>query len=143
MPMNGLLLADIQGQQNQGFLADHPLLVIALIALMLGCLVVLFVFFSFVQLWIRSFLTGAKIGIMDMVRMKLCKVDYTMIVSQKIALVQAGVKVSTQEMEAHYLSRGNVQRVAGAVIAAHKAAWICPGASPPPSIWPAATSTKP
>src|SRR5579871_4648626 len=94
----------------------------------LGCiglvvfLIFLFVFFSFVQLWIQCLLTGARIGIVDMIRMKLCKVDYSMIVRQKIALVQAGVKVSTQEMEAHYLSRGNVQRVAAAVIAAHKAA---------------------
>lgn len=89
-------------------------------------LFLLFIFFSFVQLWIQSLLTGARVGILDMVRMKLCKVDYAMIVRQKIALVQAGVKVSTQEMEAHYLSRGNVQRVAAAVIAAHKAAMDLP-----------------
>ncbi len=124
--MNALLFAQAQIQQNQGWLAEHPILVVALAALALGCVIVLVVFFSFVQLWIQCFLTGAKIGIMDMVRMKLCKVDYAMIVRQKIALVQAGVKVSTQEMEAHYLSRGNVQRVAAAVIAAHKAAMDLP-----------------
>jgi len=124
--MNVLLFAQILAQQNQGFLAEHPLLVIALLIVVLGCLIVLFVFFSFVQLWIQSFLTGAKVTIMDMVRMKLCKVDYAMIVRQKIALVQAGVKVSTQEMEAHYLSRGNVPRVAAAVIAAHKAGMDLP-----------------
>jgi len=49
-----------------------------------------------------------------------------MIVRQKIALVQAGVKVSTQEMEAHYLSRGNVPKTATAVIAAHKAGMDLP-----------------
>jgi len=48
-------------------------------------------------------------------------VDYSMIVRQKIALVQAGVKVATQDMEAHYLARGNVPKTATAVIAAHKA----------------------
>src|SRR5579864_8390329 len=101
--MNALLLADIQGQPNQGFMGDHPFLLIFLAILLLGCVVVLLVFFNFVSLWIRSFLTGAKISILDMVRMKLCKVDYNMIVQQKIALVQAGVKISTQEMEAHYL----------------------------------------
>src|SRR5438132_6732443 len=53
--------------------------------------------------------------------MNLRSVDYPMIVRQKIALVQAGVKVSTQDLEAHYLSRGNVPKVAAAVIAAHKA----------------------
>src|SRR5438552_9187640 len=99
---------------------DMLLLGLAGVGILVG-LIVLLIFFNFFQLWIQSFLTGAKIGIVDMVRMKLCKVDYSMIVRQKIALVQAGVKVATQEMEAHVLSRGNVQRVVGAVIAAHKA----------------------
>jgi uncharacterized protein YqfA (UPF0365 family) len=94
-----------------------------------GLLIVLLflvVFFSFVRLWIQSFLTGAKIGIFDLVGMKLRSVDYSMIVRQKIALVQAGVKVSTQDMEAHYLSRGNVPKTATAVIAAHKAGMDLP-----------------
>jgi uncharacterized protein YqfA (UPF0365 family) len=94
--------------------------VILIIGLIVG-LIFLFVFFSFVQLWIQCLLTGAKIGILDMVGMKLRKVDYPMIVRLKIALVQAGVKVTTQEMEAHYLAKGNVPRTATAVIAAHKA----------------------
>src|SRR4029453_19208073 len=41
--------------------------------------------------------------------------------------VQAGVKVATQELEAHVLSRGNVQRTGNAVIAAHKAGVPLPG----------------
>src|SRR5438105_3773402 len=81
----------------------------------------LVIFFSFLRLWIQCFLTGAKISIWDLIGMKLRNVDYSMIVRQKIALVQAGVKVMTQEMEAHYLSRGNVPKTATAVIAAHKA----------------------
>lgn len=81
----------------------------------------LFVFFSFMRLWIQCFLTGAKISIWDLIGMKLRNVDYGMLVRQKIALIQAGVKVSTQEMEAHYLARGNVPKTAAAVIAAHKA----------------------
>src|SRR6516162_4399376 len=81
----------------------------------------LVIFFSFLRLWIQCLLTGARISIWDLVGMKLRNVDYAMIVRQKIALVQAGVKVSTQEMEAHYLSRGDVKKVARAVIAAHKA----------------------
>jgi uncharacterized protein YqfA (UPF0365 family) len=81
----------------------------------------LVVFFSFIRLWIQSLLTGAKISILDLIGMKLRNVDYAMIVRQKIALVQAGVKVSTEELEAHYLARGNVPKTATAVIAAHKA----------------------
>jgi uncharacterized protein YqfA (UPF0365 family) len=114
-----------QNQNAGNYLADHWGLVVGGIALVVG-LVCLFIFFSFLQLWIQCVLTGARIGILDMIRMRLCKVDYSMIVRQKIALVQAGVKASTQEMEAHVLSRGNVQKVVGAVIAAHKAGMDLP-----------------
>jgi uncharacterized protein YqfA (UPF0365 family) len=90
-----------------------------------GVLVFLFVaviFLSFFNLWIRALFTGARIGFLDLIGMRLRGVDYAMIVRQKIALVQAGVKVSNEELEAHYLARGNVPKVATAVIAAHKAA---------------------
>ncbi len=86
----------------------------------------LIIAFSFLNLWLQCFLTRASVGLIDMVRMKFCKVDYAMVVRQKIAMVKAGVKISTQEMEAHYLSRGNVPKVAAAVIAAHKAGMDLP-----------------
>src|SRR4051812_12269230 len=84
-------------------------------------LVFLFVFFSFIRLWIQALLTRAEISIFNLIGMKLRNVDYGMIVRQKIALVQAGVKVTTEDLEAHYLARGNVPKTATAVIAAHKA----------------------
>src|SRR5438552_14126699 len=86
----------------------------------------LIIFFSFVRLWIQCLLTGAKIGILDLVGMKLRNVDYSLIVKQKIRLVQAGVTVTTQEMESHYLAKGNVQNTAEAVIRAHKAGMDLP-----------------
>jgi uncharacterized protein YqfA (UPF0365 family) len=53
--------------------------------------------------------------------MKIRKVNYDMIVNQKIALIQSDVKVSTGDLESHFLARGNVPRTTAAVIAAHKA----------------------
>ncbi len=101
---------------------QNPVVIVIGVVLAIIVLVFLLVFFSFVRLWIRSFFAGARIGIVDMVRMKLLGVDYDMIVRQKIALVQAGITtVRVQEMEAHVLARGNVPKVAAAVIAAHKA----------------------
>src|SRR6516165_1000325 len=95
-------------------------LILGAILLLVG-IFFLVIFFSFLRLWIQCFLTGAKISIWDLIGMKLRNVDYSMIVRQKIALVQAGVRVATQDMEAHYLARGNVPKTATAVIAAHKA----------------------
>src|SRR5271170_903023 len=70
--------------------------------------ILLVIFFSFLRLWVQCLLTGAQISILDLIGMKLRNVDYPMIVRQKIALVQANVKISTRDLEAHYLSRGNV-----------------------------------
>jgi len=107
--------------QDGNFFDDNKwMLIIGGILLVLG-IFFLVVFFSFVRLWIQCFLTGAKISIWDLIGMKLRNVDYVMIVRQKIALVQSGVRVTTQDLEAHYLSRGNVPKASMALIAAHKA----------------------
>src|ERR1043165_5633319 len=115
-------MTPLLAQQNLSDLFENNkwMLLVGAVLLLLG-IFFLIVFFSFLRLWIQCFLTGARISIWDLLGMKLRNVDYGMIVRQKISLVQAGVKVSTQEMEAHYLSRGNVPKTATAVIAAHKA----------------------
>ena len=103
-------------------LADYRLWLIGIgLAIVVVGVIFLFVFLSFLGLWIQCVLTGADISIWSLLWMKLRKVNYDMIVKQKIALVQAGVNVSTSEMEAHYLSGGNVEKTAFSVIAAHKA----------------------
>src|SRR5262245_27284148 len=93
--------------------------VVAGIALLIF-LFMLILFFSFVRLYIQSLLTGAKIGIFDLIGMKLRNVDYAMIVRQKIALVQAGVRISTEDLESHFLSRGNGAKKGHWMISAHK-----------------------
>ena len=106
---------------NDGGLPQNPYVLVGILVLLLFGIFATVIFFSFLRTWLQCFLTGAKISIPELVRMKLRNVDYGLIVRQKIALVQAGVRVSTQELEAHYLSRGDVARTAAAVIAAHKA----------------------
>ena len=104
------------------FLSDGRLWLTAIgILIAVGAVVFAFIFFSFINLWIRCVLTRADISIWSLIWMKLRQVDFEMIVKEKIALVQAGVKVSTGELEAHYLAGGNVPKTALAVIAAHKA----------------------
>lgn len=114
-----------RAKADSSFLNNPILWVIGIFGFLIG-MVLIVVFFSFIQLWIQSLLTGARIGILDLFGMKLRKVDYAMIVRQKIALVQAGIKVNTEDLEAHYLARGNVPKTAAAVIAAHKAGMDLP-----------------
>src|SRR5205807_2541417 len=90
-------------------------LIAGLAILILVLVIVLVIFFRFIGLFVQCWLTGAQISILDLLWMKLRNVDYGMIVRQKIALVQANTRISTQELEAHYLSRGNVPKTAAAV----------------------------
>ena len=114
------MLAPLLAQKKDFDTGQVWIFVVAGIALLVF-LFMLILFFSFVRLYIQSLLTGAKIGIFDLIGMKLRNVDYAMIVRQKIALVQAGVRVTTEDLESHFLARGNVPKTATAVIAAHKA----------------------
>ena len=108
-------------EKTGGISSQNMILLIVAGIAVLVFLVFLFIFFSFIRLWIQALLTKAEIGIGSLIGMKLRNVDYAMIVRQKIALVQAGVKVTTGDLESHYLARGNVPKTATAVIAAHKA----------------------
>lgn len=119
-------LFNLIAENGQKLDLEGPILWIAIGVVILIGIFIMILFFSFIQLWIQSLLTGAKIGILDLFGMKLRKVDYALIVRQKIALVQAGVRVSTQELESHYLARGNVPKTSTAVIAAHKAGMDLP-----------------
>ena len=123
--MSPVLFADPTSEQWQqiGLIA---LIVAGVIVL----LIVLFFFFSFFSLWVQSFLARAGVGFFDMIRMRLLKLDYALIVKQKIALVQAGVKSSTQELESYLLANGKrLEQVVQAVIAAHKAGMDLPWAT--------------
>jgi uncharacterized protein YqfA (UPF0365 family) len=119
------LLAQQGNVNNMAKDVPWPFLIIVAVLLIVGVIVAI-IFFSFIRLWVQCLLTGAQISILDLVGMKLRNVDYAMIVRQKIALVQANVKVGTRDLEAHYLSRGNVPKTATAVIAAHKAGMDLP-----------------
>jgi uncharacterized protein YqfA (UPF0365 family) len=106
---------------TEGLTTGQVVLLVAAGVFLLLAVIGLFILFSFLRLLIQCYFTRAGIGILDLVGMKLRNIDYPMIVRQKIALVQAGVKVANEDMEAHFLARGNVPKTATAVIAAHKA----------------------
>lgn len=85
-------------------------------------LVFAFLFLRYFNLWLRAFVTRAKIGPITLVFMSLRKVNPHVIVDARIMAVQAGLTdVSTQGLEAHFLAGGNIRRVVQALIAAHRA----------------------
>jgi uncharacterized protein YqfA (UPF0365 family) len=84
-------------------------------------LVLFAVLFQFIGLYIRAYVSGARVGLFDLVGMRLRKVPAVAIVNSRIQARRAGIDVSTPEMESHVLAGGDVQRVINAMIAANKA----------------------
>ena len=79
-------------------------------------------FAKYFNLWLRAFVSRAKIGPLSLVFMALRKVNPVAIVDAKVMAVQAGLAdITTEAMEAHYLAGGNIRRVVQAMIAAHRA----------------------
>src|SRR5690606_24503700 len=96
---------------------DPQLVTIAVIIL---AVIVFFVLLSFfpVMLWISALASGVKIGIITLFAMKLRRVTPSRIVNPLIKATKAGLGVSINQLETHYLAGGNVDRVVNALIAA-------------------------
>ena len=108
----------------QNLFNSNSLVIGLLVVAFIVVIVVLSIAARFFQLWIQSITTGAGIGIWDLVRMWFRKVNPTIIVRSKIMAVQAGLNdpdITTQNLEAHYLAKGNVPLVIRSMIAARKA----------------------
>jgi uncharacterized protein YqfA (UPF0365 family) len=94
------------------------------IFLVILAVVVIIAFFfigSALSLWIQAIVSGAHVNLLDIVFMRFRKVPPRLIVSAKIMAVKAGIKITTPELESHFLAGGNVMRVVQALIAADKA----------------------
>jgi len=80
-----------------------------------------FVYFVPVGLWIAALASGAKVGIGQLIAMRLRRVPPSAIVNPRISAVKAGLDVPTNDLEAHYLAGGSVSTVVNALISADKA----------------------
>ena len=82
----------------------------------------LFTYFIPVGLWITAYFSGVKVKMLkDLVGMRLRKVPPHLIIRPMITATKAGVEAIINNMEAHYLAGGNVDRVVNALISADKA----------------------
>lgn len=86
-----------------------------------GLLVVLFFVFVPVGLWISAVAANVKVGIFNLVGMRLRRVAPAKIVFPLIKATKAGLEVKVNQLEAHYLAGGDVDRVVNALIAAQRA----------------------
>ena len=84
-------------------------------------LVIFFIIVSFFNTWLKALLAKAKVGFSTLLAMRLRGVPVGLIVDARITAVKAGIPLSTDELEAHYLAEGNVVQTVQALIAALKA----------------------
>ena len=89
--------------------------------LALVSIVFLLIFLYFLNLWVRALMSRARVSIFSLIGMKLRNVPPRLIVDARIRLVKAGLELSTDLLEAHYLAGGDVISVVQALIAADKA----------------------
>ncbi len=93
-----------------------------IIAIVLG-IIVIAVLFTFVpvMLWVSALAAGVKVSIFTLVGMRLRRVTPSRVINPLIKAHKAGINVTTNQLESHYLAGGNVDRVVNALIAAHRA----------------------
>jgi len=93
-------------------------------------LILLIIFFTFVPvgLWISASASGVKIGLFQLVGMRIRKVSAADIVNPMIKATKAGLDIPMNKLEAHYLAKGgkvngkaSVNRVVDSLIAAQRA----------------------
>ncbi len=85
--------------------------------------IALIAFFNFVpfSLWISAMASGVRVSIWTLIGMRLRRIKPARIIEPLIKATKAGLKVNMNEMEAHLLAGGNVDRVINALIAAQSA----------------------
>ena len=74
-----------------------------------------------IPLWIAAWASGAYVGLLTLVGMRLRRVPPSTVITARISAVKAGLNVPLNDLEAHYLAGGNVVKVVNALISADKA----------------------
>ncbi len=93
------------------------LILVSLIVLVVVGMILL----NFFGLWFQALMSKADVSLVQLIGMRFRKVPAKSIVESKIMGIKAGLELGTEDLEAHYMAGGHVQRVVQALIAADKA----------------------
>jgi len=90
------------------------------VAIVVIALIIMLWFFP-VALWFQALLSGVKVSLIQLILMRWRGVNPKTIVMALITGTKAGLTLFANELEAHYLAKGNVSKVVMALISANKA----------------------
>jgi len=96
-------------------------LVAILVVVILVAIVAFLLFLKFFRLWLQAKLSRADVKFSELIGMWLRRVDIKTIVLSKITAIQAGLTLTTTDLESHYLAGGRVPNVVRALVAANRA----------------------
>jgi len=93
------------------------------ILMIVGAVIALFLILYIlpVNLWFTAQLSGVKVNLLNLVLMRLRKVSPSLVVNAMITSTKAGLNITSNDIETHYLAGGNVNNVIKALISADKA----------------------
>lgn len=96
---------------------------ITLIITIVGGIIAFFVLIYLlpVNLWFTAQLSNVRISLINLVLMRLRKVPPALVTNAMITSTKAGLRITSNEIETHYLAGGNVNKVIKALISADKA----------------------
>lgn len=94
-----------------------------MLPIIIGGVVLLFIFLYFVPvgLWVTAQVSGARVGIVQLIVMRIRKVPPSLIVNALINANKAGLPATANDLETHFMAGGNVNNVVKALISADKA----------------------
>jgi uncharacterized protein YqfA (UPF0365 family) len=101
--------------------ASKEVLTIGIVIGAIFTLLLLLLIFKYGWLYIQALASGANVALVQLIGMTFRRVNARTIVDSRIMAKKAGLDYETQQLEAHYLARGNVANVIRALIAADKA----------------------
>ena len=93
---------------------------LVIIGVVIG-LLILFMYLIPIPLWISAVASGVWVNLFQLIFMRLRKVPPSLIVNSLINASKAGLDLSRNELEAHYLAGGHLPSVIKALISADKA----------------------
>ncbi len=93
---------------------------VLLAAIIVVALIIILWFFP-VALWFQALLSGVHVSLIQLILMRWRGVNPKTIVMAMITGTKAGLTLRVNELEAHYLAKGNVTKVVMALISANKA----------------------
>ncbi|MDB6024317.1 MAG: hypothetical protein JWM68_540, partial [Verrucomicrobiales bacterium] len=84
-------------------------------------LVMLIWVFTFIGIFVRALVSGARVGMLELVALRLRKLPVGIVVDLRITAVKSGLDITIDDLSTHYLAGGSIEMVVLALIAARKA----------------------